>query len=715
MAHSIRLQHQRLALATALALAAPAAQAQETQRVVVTGRTEPQAPSVAGFGDRTPLAQTPMAAFSVDSTALHDNGQRNLADLTRADASLQDAYNAEGYWSFLSVRGFTLDNRFNYRRDGLPINAETAIALDNKERIEVLKGTSGIQAGTSAPGGLVNLVVKRPEGRMRSVVAEVRHAGGTSVAADIGERFGNEGMFGLRVNAAYEDLEPQTRSARGFRKLGAVAADMRLPGGTLVEAELEASLQQQPSVPGFSLLGNRVPDASGIDPRINLNNQPWTQPTVLAGDTASLRITHSLSSNWHASMHAMTQRLASDDRIAFPYGVYDPLTYTCAQWCDRFAPDGTLTLWQYVSDRERRHSDALDLALGGRAATLGVEHRVQTGVLLTRYRTGFGPLIFDIAGTGNIQGTLVTPPSSGALSTNTNRSERSTEWYLRDAIQLTPQYRLWAGLRHTQLVRDSVLTDGSQPTAYRQAATLPWLALAWQATPATMLFASSGQGLESDVVPNLPQYSNSGQALAALKSRQFEAGVKHSGKGVDTSLVAFSITRPQSGDFGACNGNDGSCTRANDGRAVHRGVEAQVGARQGAWRWQASALLLHARREGAAEASLNGLSPVNVPARSLRLEADYAFAPGAQAVAALSHEGSRAALPDNSARIPAWTRLDVGVKLEQRVANAQLTWRAGIDNLADKRAWKESPYQFGHAYLFPMAPRSLRLSLQADL
>ncbi len=81
----------------------------------------------------------------------------------------------------------------------------------------------------------------------------------------------------------------------------------------------------------------------------------------------------------------------------------------------------------------------------------------------------------------------------------------------------------------------------------------------------------------------------------------------------------------------------------------------------------------------------------------------------------MSHEGDRAALPDNSARIPAWTRLDVGLKVQQRVGGARLTWRAGIDNLADTRAWKEAPYQFGHAYLFPLAPRSVRLSLQAEL
>ena len=37
------------------------------------------------------------------------------------------------------------------------------------------------------------------------------------------------------------------------------------------------------------------------------------------------------------------------------------------------------------------------------------------------------------------------------------------------------------------------------------------------------------------------------------------------------------------------------------------------------------------------------------------------------------------------------------------------------DNVTDRRAWRESPYQFSHAYLFPLEPRTLRVSLQADL
>ncbi len=666
------------------------------QQVVVTGRTATLAPSLAGFGN-VPLAQTPLAATTLTEAALRDQGTRSLADLTRLDASLSDAYNTEGYWSYLSVRGFTLDNRFNYRRDGLPINAETALALDNKERLEVLKGTSGIQAGTSAPGGLVNLVVKRPEGRLRSARIEARQGGGSAAAVDLSERFGNASQFGVRFNAAYEHLDPLVRNARGYRHLAALAADARF-GHTLVEVEFESSRQQQPSVPGFSLLGNAVPDANTIDPRTNLNNQAWSQPVVLQGSTASLRVTHTLSTNWRARLHAMTQRLSSDDRIAFPFGCSAEGNF------DRYCSDGSFDFYDFRSDGEKRRSDALDVGIEGRLAAGGVTHHLSAGVLATRHVATLPPQAFNYAGTGHIDGTVASPEAPLPLFDMPGRNERSTELYVRDRIELAPRWSLWAGLRHTSLRREAA-----------QSFTTPWLALTWQVQPHTLLYANWGQGVESEAAPNLPLYSNAGRALPALKSRQLEAGLKHARNGLNYSLAAFAITRPHAGDFGACDGSDGSCTRAIDGEAVHRGVEAQIGTQVGAWSWQASALALQARRRGAADAALNGLAPVNVPARSLRLHAAYELAAGAELQATLSHEGGRAALPDHSASIPGWTRLDVGLKLQQRVQGALLTWRAGIDNVADTRAWKEAPYQFGHSYLFPLQPRTLRVSLQAEL
>ena len=63
---------------------------------------------------------------------------------------MNDAYDAEGHWS---PAGFTLNKPVTTTgATVLPINADLiARALDNKEMLEVLKGASGMQAGTSSP------------------------------------------------------------------------------------------------------------------------------------------------------------------------------------------------------------------------------------------------------------------------------------------------------------------------------------------------------------------------------------------------------------------------------------------------------------------------------------------------------------------------------------------------------------------------------------
>jgi hypothetical protein len=65
--------------------------------------------------------------------------------------------------------------------------------------------------------------------------------------------------------------------------------------------------------------------------------------------------------------------------------VYDA-SYDCPQWCDRFAPDGSFTYWEFISDNERRTTGALQLAVQGEATTGPLRHAIEAGVLLTRHR-----------------------------------------------------------------------------------------------------------------------------------------------------------------------------------------------------------------------------------------------------------------------------------------------------------------------------------------
>ncbi len=173
-------------LLAALPLQAQTVNSTATQTVTISGRSAGPA-SIAGFGD-VPLSRSPFSATVINNDRLQDAAITGIGDLTRLDAGTTDAYNAPGYWGQLAVRGFTLDNRFNYRRDGLPINAETAIAQGNKQALEILKGTSGLQAGTSAPGGLVNLIVKRPRDHVGSATLSWEQDGSLGAAIDVGRR-----------------------------------------------------------------------------------------------------------------------------------------------------------------------------------------------------------------------------------------------------------------------------------------------------------------------------------------------------------------------------------------------------------------------------------------------------------------------------------------------------------------------------------------------
>jgi iron complex outermembrane receptor protein len=711
----IRRLHSFHALAGAVAaLLASMAAAQTTAPTLATvtvgaDKPAPQA-DVTGFGD-VPLSELPLSATVIDADTLQMSGARRLADLTRFDASVTDGYNAPGYWDYLTVRGFTLDNRFNYRREGLPISAQTPIPLDNKERVEILKGTSGIQAGTSAPGGLVNYAVKRPtETDLRRASVEVTGRGGVLGAADLGGRFGNDRVFGYRLNIAHETLRPRIDGLDGRRSLVALAADWRIGRDTVLDAELEWSHKSQASQSGMSLLGNRLP--SNPNPHINLNNQPWSQPSRFGALTGTVRLEQALNADWRWSAQFGQQRLRTDDRMAYAFGCSAQGNY------DRYCSDGTFDLYDFRSEGEQRWQTAGQLALKGRVDTGGIRHDLSLGILSSRVRQRFNDQAYNYVGTGNVNGTAVTAPDPALTDTNTNRDERSLELSLQDTIHWTPQWTTWLGLRHTRLDRASVRTDGSRPTDYDASLTTPWIAMGYQLEQGPLLYASFGQGVESQLVPNKSsQYTNAGVALPVLKSRQWELGAKGNAAAWAWQLAWFRIERPAT-NLDACERLSISpCEGRYDGEAVHQGLEASLAWARGPWRLDSSAALIDAKRQGSTvEPAINGTRPVNVPRMVLRAKAAYAVAavPGLAFDAGLVHEGRRSVLPDRSIELPSWTRWDAGLRYATRMQGLATQWTLGIENLTNRRYFQESPTQFGHVYLFTGTPRTVRLAFQAD-
>jgi len=149
-----------------------------------------------------------------------------------------------------------------------------------------------------------------------------------------------------------------------------------------------------------------------------------------------------------------------------------------------------------------------------------------------------------------------------------------------------------------------------------------------------------------------------------------------------------------------------------DGHVQHQGLEAGVQWASSPWVLNVQATVLDAQRHGStAQPELNGKAPTNVPSQVLRARARWASAavPGLALQGVISHEGSRYILPDNSQQLPSWTRADAVLSWEAPGSRTQ--WSLGVDNLTDRRYWREAPYQFGHAYLYPGAVRTLRTAM----
>ena len=59
--------------------------------------------------------------------------------------------------------------------------------------------------------------------------------------------------------------------------------------------------------------------------------------------------------------------------------------------------------------------------------------------------------------------------------------------------------------------------------------------------------------------------------------------------------------------------------------------------------------------------------------------------------------------------------MDAALQYERRIGGTATAWTIGVDNVFDRQYWRESPYQFGHVYLYPGAPRTLRVAFSAAL
>lgn len=719
--HSSFFKATRISAAVAICFASNAWAQQTPTEITITDKLPAR---VSGFGD-VPAQELPFSTTTITSATLRDIGAQRVSDALRLDASVSDSYNSPAYWDMLSVRGYTLNNRYNYQREGLPISAETMIPMDNKERIELLKGTSGMQAGTSAPGGLVNYVVKRAptnaEQQIRNMTFSYGPGNNRLAAADLGGRFGDNADFGYRFNVAHEDLDPYIKNAKGHRDLVALAMDWRLNANTKLEWEIEQSHREQIGVNGYSLLGSNLP--TPVDGKKNITYQtgsqagvPKSQPGVFDAISASARLKKNLDNGWLWTTQYGIQRLKTDDRLSFAFAS-DCSPNSNFTNCTSYGTAGNFDLYDWRSENERHSTEALQTEISG-STQVGKQRHDLTLSLMRQKQIDRMPYsqTNNYVGAGNIFTSQVDTTNAITDTPNpTNRNDYTNEFGVKDRVHLSTQTSAWLGLRHIQMNRQSVRTDGTQPVQDQRSVTTPWIALSHAIQTSTTVYASYGQGIETEVTPNKTStYANAGQALPIMRSYQYEVGLKGKTVAGDWKVTAFDITRPAAADAPT---SGGLVTRQIDGVNHHRGLELSGSTSLQNWHLGSGLTWIDAKRQNSViDPTLDGQRPLNVPDYILRAMAEYRYnnLPGLRTGIRLSREGKRSVTEQSNGgiQLPAWTTVDATAHYDTKVNNIASTWSLAIDNIANTHYWRESPKQYDHYYLYPGAPRTFRISAQ---
>ena len=154
--------------------------------------------------------ENPQSVSVVGREQLEQQGSQTVAESLRYTAGVLAGSRPGNRFDDIFIRGFGgFGFTAGYLRflDGLKIQRGVSYAIPSidpygLERIEVIKGPASVLYGQSNPGGLVNMVSKRPTERtFREVEFQVGNYERMQAAFDMGGAFDKEGRFLYRLTA----------------------------------------------------------------------------------------------------------------------------------------------------------------------------------------------------------------------------------------------------------------------------------------------------------------------------------------------------------------------------------------------------------------------------------------------------------------------------------------------------------------------------------
>ena len=504
--------------------------------VTVTG-VDPIAYTVQSSGAATKLdlspRETPQSISVITRQRLDDQNLTSMRQVLDNTAGIySDAYDSERVLFY--SRGF-LVNTLMY--DGVPAttNFNTGSideTLDTSlyERIEVVRGATGLMSGAGNPGASINLVRKHATSKTPMVSVDLT-AGSWNEArtqVDASTPLNASGSVRARGVAVYEDQE--SYQALYHKKTDVLygIVDWDASPNTLVSLGFDHQ-DNRPrantwgSFPLFLSDGTRQDWPRSVTTAANWSH--WTRRT----DTLFAELQHAFDNGWALHATANVRRYREDVQLFYVSGFPDPIT-----------GEG-LQPYAYKS-RGEIIDRAVDLYASGPFEAFGRTHELvfgYSGSRTTNTGSEFDP-VGSLADPGNFflwDGTYPKPNFSlqgiplSHIDTTQNGFYATTRWSLADPLKLI------AGARYsTWKVHSFYLYDTPNQSAYDFRKTIPYVGLVYDIGSAYSLFTSYTGIFQPQNARDI-----GGHYLDPINGRSVELGLKgtHCDGRLTTSLTFF--------------------------------------------------------------------------------------------------------------------------------------------------------------------------------
>jgi len=619
----------------------------------------------------TPIAEIPQSISVVPAEVMEDLQITSVHRALDFAGGVTPSSTGIGFgMGSYTVRGFlsgaTAYNGFVSRGEQYLHSSSTSADPALLERIEVLKGPASGLYGYSDPGGIINMVSKRPQAERFSQFhvssgSWDRYRG----TMDLNMPLSEDGRVLSRINVVAEDTGSfRNKVPRSERQIVSPSILWRVSADTSLLVHSEFSRALRPIDGGIYAING---DWRAMNAKTYLG-EPNDGRTKNNDQLLQVILTHALNPNWDL-------RLASQIKHGTRYGFSSE---TRTPGSAGAAPDEAprryrIRDWQWLDQ-------AVQMEAVGRFDLAGLQHQLLIGVEVDHTRNdarfpgstpsggpgGYGINIYD-----PIYGQ---PKPSFPDNDNYRYQVKSRAFNLQDQITFTDRLSGQFGVRAEHFRQYQLERTARDERNQKRTALVPRGGLIYKLTPSASVFGN----VASSFQPN--GMSATGQVLEPEKGLGYEAGFKFdwlNGR-LGATVAAFHITRKNIGLADP----DNPGFRITAGEAVSKGLDMQVSGQItpafrliGAYAYTAAKITKDNRP------AFQGGRLANVPRHNVGLMGVYAFESGVSTGAALTYRSERLTENAGNLHVPSYTTVDVFARWDM---TKDLSVSLNLNNVFDR-------------------------------